>query len=99
MYAHSLLTCISGFGVVKALAARPDTIVFAGARNPSTATALHKLAEKQDNVHVVQLTACHEAQSHAATAEIKRVAGALHVVVANAGENFLEERDASLTTT
>jgi NAD(P)-dependent dehydrogenase (short-subunit alcohol dehydrogenase family) len=74
-------------------------MVFAGARSPSTATALRKLADEQDNVHVVQLTACDEAQTHAATAEIKRVAGALHVVIANAGEIFLDERGASPSLT
>jgi NAD(P)-dependent dehydrogenase (short-subunit alcohol dehydrogenase family) len=76
-----------GLGLVTALAAREDTIVFAGARDPSSATALHELADKQKNVHILKLVSCDEAGNRAAVEEIKRIAGALHVVVANAGEH------------
>ncbi|EIN06093.1 NAD(P)-binding protein [Punctularia strigosozonata HHB-11173 SS5] len=55
-----------GLGIVKVLAAKPDTLVFAGARNPPAATDLHELAAQYPG-------------------KIKRVAGRLDVVVANAG--------------
>jgi NAD(P)-dependent dehydrogenase (short-subunit alcohol dehydrogenase family) len=71
---------------VTALAARPDTLVFAGARNPAGATELRALAEERHNVHVLQLTSADETDNRAAVAEIERVAGALHVVIANAGK-------------
>jgi NAD(P)-dependent dehydrogenase (short-subunit alcohol dehydrogenase family) len=73
---------------VKALAARPDTLVFAGARNPAGATELRALADERQNVHVLQLTSADEADNRAAVAEIERVVGALHVVIANAGKEL-----------
>jgi NAD(P)-dependent dehydrogenase (short-subunit alcohol dehydrogenase family) len=82
----SLTSALPGLGIVKALATRPETIVFAGARTPSSANALGELAKTQKNVHVLKLTSCDEADNHAAVAEIKRIAGALHVVIANAGK-------------
>jgi NAD(P)-dependent dehydrogenase (short-subunit alcohol dehydrogenase family) len=82
----SLTSALPGLGLVKALATRPDTVVFAGARNPSSANALGELAKTQKNVHVLKLTSCDETDNRAAAAEIKRIAGALHVVIANAGE-------------
>jgi NAD(P)-dependent dehydrogenase (short-subunit alcohol dehydrogenase family) len=74
----------AGFGLVQALADRKDTIVFAGARNPSAATGLLELEKAKSNVHVVKLTSSDEADNAAAVAHIKSVAGALHVVIANA---------------
>jgi NAD(P)-dependent dehydrogenase (short-subunit alcohol dehydrogenase family) len=76
---------VSGFGLVKALATRSDTVVFAGTRNPSSATQLQELARQQKNVHILKLTSCDKADNQAAAAEIKKVAGVLHVVIANAG--------------
>jgi NAD(P)-dependent dehydrogenase (short-subunit alcohol dehydrogenase family) len=77
----------TGLGLVKALAARADTVVFAGARNPSSASELRELADKQENVHILKLVSCDEEGNRAAVEEIKRIAGALHVVIANAGEH------------
>ncbi|KAJ7101463.1 hypothetical protein B0H15DRAFT_919792 [Mycena belliarum] len=73
-----------GFGVAASLAARPNTIVFAGARDPAT-KALTELAAKYLNVHPVKLTAGDKADNEAAIAEIKKTAGRLDVLVANAG--------------
>lgn len=71
---------------MKDLATRPDTIVFAGARNPSGATALAELVQTHpEKVHVVQLTSGDRAENDAAVKEIERVAGRLDVVIANAG--------------
>lgn len=80
-----------GLGFVVFLAARPDTIVFAGARNPDAASDLKALASKYSNkVHIVELVAADKAGNEAAVAEIKRVAGRLDVVIANAGlGNFI----------
>ncbi|KAF7965425.1 hypothetical protein HWV62_43648, partial [Athelia sp. TMB] len=73
------------------LAARPDTIVFAGARNPGGATALAKLVQAHPgNVYIVQLTSGSRADNEAAVEEIQKVAGRLDVVIANAGiSNFI----------
>jgi NADP-dependent 3-hydroxy acid dehydrogenase YdfG len=80
---------ILGLGLVKALATRSDTVVFAGTRNPSNAIELQELAKQQKNVHVLKLTSANVADNQAAAAEIKKLAGALHVVIANAGESVL----------
>jgi NAD(P)-dependent dehydrogenase (short-subunit alcohol dehydrogenase family) len=89
IFASGVDVAISGLGFVKALATRSDTVVFAGARSPSSATELQEFAKQQKNVHVLKLTSCDEADNQAAAAEIKKVAGALHVVIANAGEYML----------
>jgi NAD(P)-dependent dehydrogenase (short-subunit alcohol dehydrogenase family) len=74
-----------GFGLIQHLAARDNVIVFAGARNPSSATALNELATKhQGKVHVVKLTSADEADNRAAVDEIKKTVGRLDVVIANA---------------
>ncbi|KAF7972914.1 hypothetical protein HWV62_16560 [Athelia sp. TMB] len=80
-----------GLGIVTALAARPDTIVFAGARNPGGATALAKLVQAYPgNVYTVQLTSGSRADNEAAVEEIQKVAGRLDAVIANAGiSNFI----------
>ncbi|KZP15550.1 NAD(P)-binding protein [Athelia psychrophila] len=75
-----------GLGLVTDLATRPDTIVFAGARNPTGATALTALMQAHPGkVHVVQLTSGDRAENDTAVKEIGRVAGRLDVVIANAG--------------
>ncbi|EIN06057.1 NAD(P)-binding protein [Punctularia strigosozonata HHB-11173 SS5] len=75
-----------GLGLVRTLAARPNTIVFAGARNPSTATELQTLASEQPGkVNPVKLVAADKPGNEAAVEEIKAKAGRLDVVIANAG--------------
>ncbi|KZO92359.1 NAD(P)-binding protein [Calocera viscosa TUFC12733] len=75
-----------GLGLVTSLAARPNVVVFAGARNPTFASDLNDLETKYPGkVHTVKLTSADEADNLAAVAEIKRVAGKLDVVIANAG--------------
>ncbi|KAJ7101462.1 hypothetical protein B0H15DRAFT_796251 [Mycena belliarum] len=73
-----------GLGVATSFAARPNTIVFAGARDPA-AKSLTDLAAKYPNVHPVKLTAGDKADNEAAIAEIKKTAGHLDVLIANAG--------------
>ncbi|EIN06090.1 NAD(P)-binding protein [Punctularia strigosozonata HHB-11173 SS5] len=75
-----------GLGIVALLAARPNTVVFAGARNPSAATDLQALAAKHPGkLHIVKLVSSDRQGNDEAVAEIRRVAGRLDVVVANAG--------------
>jgi hypothetical protein len=94
---HLLICEGAGLGLVTALAARADTVVFAGARDPSNATELRELADKQENVHVLKLVSCDEEGNRAAVDEIKRIAGVLHVVIANVGgPDGVELRSAEL---
>ncbi|KAF8206070.1 putative NADP(+)-dependent dehydrogenase [Mycena galopus ATCC 62051] len=62
-----------GYGLATLIAARPNTIVFAGARDP-TAQSLKDLAAEHSN-----------ADNEAAIAEIQKTAGRLDVLIANAG--------------
>ncbi|KAF7311324.1 NAD(P)-binding protein [Mycena kentingensis (nom. inval.)] len=73
-----------GLGLVKILAARPDVVVFAGARNPA-ATSLVELATAHPNLHPIKFTLANESDNAAAVAEIERTVGRLDVVIANAG--------------
>jgi len=73
-----------GYGLAADIAARPNTIVFAGARDPA-AQSLKELAAKHPNVHPVKLTSGDKADNEAAIAEIQKTAGRLDVIIANAG--------------
>jgi len=77
---------VPGLGFVSALAVRPNVIVFAGARDPSSAAELKSLELKYpDIVHVVKLSSADRTDNTAAVAEIERAAGRLDVIIANAG--------------
>ncbi|KAJ7166347.1 NAD(P)-binding protein [Mycena crocata] len=73
-----------GYGLVLALAARQNVVVFAGARDPA-AQSLKDLSAKYPNVHAVRFTSGDKADNEAAIAEIKKTAGQLDVIIANAG--------------
>ncbi|KAJ7818969.1 hypothetical protein B0H14DRAFT_3111435 [Mycena olivaceomarginata] len=73
-----------GYSLAATIAARPNTIVFAGARDPA-AQSLKDLAAKHPNVHPVKLTSGDEADNAAAAAEIQKTAGHIDVIIANAG--------------
>ncbi|KAL1740427.1 hypothetical protein HDZ31DRAFT_47524 [Schizophyllum fasciatum] len=74
-----------GLGFVTLLAERPDSVVFAGARNPDAASDLHALAAKHpDRVHIVELKACDEKGNARAIEQIQQKMGRLDVVIANA---------------
>ncbi|KAL1672001.1 hypothetical protein EV122DRAFT_225530 [Schizophyllum commune] len=76
-----------GLALVAHLASRPNTIVFAGARNPAAASDLHALVAKHPNrVHIVELKASDVEGNKRVVEEIRRKAGQLDVVIANAGE-------------
>ncbi|KAI4294028.1 NAD(P)-binding protein [Schizophyllum commune Loenen D] len=75
-----------GLAIVTALAARPNVVVFAGARDPAHATELNALAKAHPGrVHVLKVVSADKENNKAAIEEIKRVAGRLDVVIANAG--------------
>ncbi|TRM62172.1 hypothetical protein BD626DRAFT_548590 [Schizophyllum amplum] len=68
-----------GFGITSQLAARPDVVVFAGVRDLSRAAALDELVSAYPGrIHVIK-------NNDEAAQEIKKVAGRLDVVIANAG--------------
>lgn len=75
-----------GLGFVTALANRENVIVFAGARDPSAASALHGLQEAHPGkVYLVKLVSADETGNRAAIQQIKEKVGRLDVVIANAG--------------
>ncbi|KAJ3164145.1 hypothetical protein HDU88_005648 [Geranomyces variabilis] len=75
-----------GLGFASSLAARPNTVVFATARDPSSATELAALAKKHSNVHILKLETTSESDAAAAASEIKRLGHShLDVVIVNAG--------------
>ncbi|KAI5892431.1 NAD(P)-binding protein [Schizophyllum commune H4-8] len=77
-----------GLAMVTALAARPNVVVFAGARDPARATDLNALAKAHPNrVHVLKIISADRESNKAAIEEVKRVAGRLDIVIANAGIN------------
>ncbi|KZT54349.1 NAD(P)-binding protein [Calocera cornea HHB12733] len=75
-----------GLGLVKFLAKRDNVVVFAGARNPSLAKELEEPETLYTGkVHTVELTSCDKEDNLAAVQKIKKTAGRLDVVIANAG--------------
>ena len=74
-----------GLELVRLIANRPDTIVFAGVRNPSKRSELQKLASKYPNVHIVKLDSSSTTDAQAAAHTVEEIAGGLDVVIANAG--------------
>jgi len=74
-----------GFGLTEVLAKRPETVVFAGVRDPASATALKDLSKKYPNVHILKLTSGSVEDNQDAAKEIERISGQLDIVIANAG--------------
>jgi NAD(P)-dependent dehydrogenase (short-subunit alcohol dehydrogenase family) len=74
-----------GFDLVKQIASRPNTIVFASARNPAKATTLQQFAKEHPNVHIVQLEATSEEDAMNAAKSVEHTSGKLDVLIANAG--------------
>jgi norsolorinic acid ketoreductase len=86
-----------GYGLAQ-LVASQGNIVFAGARTPSKATALQKLAASNPNVHVVKLESTSASDVAAAAKTVESTTGGVDVVVANAGiaSNWQKAVDASV---
>ncbi|GHJ88962.1 hypothetical protein NliqN6_5364 [Naganishia liquefaciens] len=77
-----------GLDLVKNLVQQhPQAVVFAGARDPTSATALNEIASKNGNVHVIQLTVDDEESNKKAVDEVKKITERLDIVIANAGIN------------
>ncbi|CDZ96865.1 Predicted short chain-type dehydrogenase [Phaffia rhodozyma] len=75
-----------GLSIVKALASNPANVIFAGARTPAKATALHELAKSsQAKINVIGLVSADTESNHKAAEEIKKAAGRVDVIIANAG--------------
>lgn len=74
-----------GFGLTERLSARPDTLVFATAREPSAADKLQQLSAQRGNIRIVQLRADSATDHAAAAAQVEAEAGRVDVIVANAG--------------
>ena len=74
-----------GFEIVKLLAQRPGTTIFAGARNPTKSPALQTLASHNPNIHILQLESTSYTDVQSAVETIRKIAGGLDVVIANAG--------------
>jgi NAD(P)-dependent dehydrogenase (short-subunit alcohol dehydrogenase family) len=78
-----------GFAIVKAIAAQDNTVVFAGVRDLKDRVALDELAAKSPNkIHVLKVVSADLENNKAAVEEIKRIAGRLDVVIANAAIGF-----------
>ncbi|KAI8826048.1 uncharacterized protein EV422DRAFT_151001 [Fimicolochytrium jonesii] len=74
-----------GLGLVKAFAERPNTIVFATARNPAKSEELQAYVKQHTNVHILKLEATSDEDHKKVAEEIKKVVNGLDVVVINAG--------------
>ncbi len=85
-----------GFELARQYVAAGDALVFAGCRNPSAAQALNDLAgQAVDRLVIVQLDV-NDAQSiAAATEQIAARAGALDILINNAGINPIGDHQSS----
>eukprot|EP01112_Ceratiomyxa_fruticulosa_P016593 TRINITY_DN503_c1_g1_i6.p1 TRINITY_DN503_c1_g1~~TRINITY_DN503_c1_g1_i6.p1 ORF type:complete len:245 (+),score=56.66 TRINITY_DN503_c1_g1_i6:259-993(+) len=75
-----------GFEFVRQLsAANPNTVIFAGARNPAKALELQKLASTNHNIHILQFDVTSQVDIDNSVKEVERIAGGLDVLISNAG--------------
>ena len=79
-----------GYAVVEKLASRANSVIYAGARDPSKADKLQQLAQKHSNVQVVLLRADSVADHRTLATRVEKEAGRADVVWANAGACNLE---------
>lgn len=80
-----------GFALVQQLARRDDAVIFAGARNPSTADQLNSLAKSvpEGKVTVVKLDSESDEDAEAAAKVVQGKVDKVDVLIANAGEFFV----------
>ena len=74
-----------GYAVAEKLAARPNTLVYATARDPSKADKLQQLAKQHKSLRVVKLSVESDADHAAAAKLVEAEAGRVDVLLANAG--------------
>lgn len=75
-----------GLGFVRNLIARPDTVVFAGSRDPLNKDLQSLVTTYPDRFFSIALDSADEALNKAAASFIEEKAGKLDVVIANAGK-------------
>jgi norsolorinic acid ketoreductase len=74
-----------GVEMVRILSNRPGTVVFAGVRDPSSASAdLKQIASANSNIHIIKLDSATEGDAKTAAKTIEEIAGGLDIVIANA---------------
>jgi len=79
-----------GLELVKQLAQRNNTLIYAGVRDPNKATELNDLAKTNSNIRVIPLSANSEQDNANAVSTIEKEAGRIDVLIANAGiANYL----------
>lgn len=75
-----------GYDLVLTLLKRyPNAVLFATARDPSSADALNDLVKQDSRVHVVKMITDNEESNKQAVEEVRKVTDRLDIVVANAG--------------
>ena len=73
-----------GLGLVEQLVSRPDTFIYAGARNVSKAEKLQQLAKQHSNLRVVKLNAESDEDHAALSRQLEAEAGRVDVLIPNA---------------
>ena len=74
-----------GYAVTEKLAKRPNTLIYAGVRDPSKADKLQQLAKQHKSLRVVKLSVDSDAEHAAAVKLVEAEAGRVDVLLANAG--------------
>ena len=74
-----------GHALTEKLAARTNVIVYACARDLSTADKLQQLSASRDNVRIVQLSVESDSDHQLAASRVEQEAGRVDIVLANAG--------------
>ncbi|XYA01260.1 hypothetical protein QA089_003817 [Meyerozyma guilliermondii] len=74
-----------GLSLATYLSKKPENVVFATARNPSSSSGLQELSKVADNVHVVTLDLNDEKTFETAKAEVLKITDSIDVFICNAG--------------
>lgn len=88
--ANPQMRCIIGLGLVTHILEKHDqTFVYAGARDPGTATSLQNLQAKYPSrIQLIKCVSADVAGNAALAAEIEKRHGHLDTVIANAGKSY-----------
>jgi len=74
-----------GYAITEKIVARPNTLVFATARDPTKADKLQQLAKQYSNLRVVKLSVDSDADHASAAKQVEAEAGRVDILLANAG--------------
>ena len=80
-----------GLGFVEQLISRPDTFIYAGARDVNKADKLQQLAKRHNNVRVVKLSAESDEDHVELRKQVEAEAGRVDVLIPNAAIAFYEK--------